>query len=114
MFCALILFYYVVLCGETFRVNFGVWFSCGEVSVCWGFLFDGVSVMMLFVVAVISMVVQFYSVMYMLEDASCSRFLSYISLFTFFMLVLVLADNLLVLFVGWEGVGLCSYLLISF
>ena len=69
---------------------------------------------MLLVVTGISSLVHVYSVGYMRDDPCRFRFLAYLSLFTFFMLVLVGAGNFVVLFVGWEGVGLCSYLLISF
>lgn len=69
---------------------------------------------MLVVVSTISFFVHVYSVSYMAHDPYLQRFLAYLSLFTFFMLVLVTADNFLQMFVGWEGVGLASYLLISF
>jgi NADH:ubiquinone oxidoreductase subunit 5 (subunit L)/multisubunit Na+/H+ antiporter MnhA subunit len=69
---------------------------------------------MLVVVLSISTLVHFYSTEYMSEDPHTPRFISYLSLFTFFMLILVTANNFVSLFLGWEGVGLCSYLLISF
>jgi NADH:ubiquinone oxidoreductase subunit 5 (subunit L)/multisubunit Na+/H+ antiporter MnhA subunit len=69
---------------------------------------------MLVVVNLISFLVHLYSIKYMNEDPHVSRFMSYLSLFTFFMLLLITADNYIQLFLGWEGVGLCSYLLISF
>jgi NADH:ubiquinone oxidoreductase subunit 5 (subunit L)/multisubunit Na+/H+ antiporter MnhA subunit len=69
---------------------------------------------MLIVVNLVSFVVHLYSIDYMKNDPYLNRFLSYISLFTFFMLILITADNLVQLFLGWEGVGLCSFLLISF
>jgi NADH-quinone oxidoreductase subunit L len=69
---------------------------------------------MFLVVTTISLMVHLYSSVYMYNDPFLTRFMSYLSLFTFFMLVLVSSGNLLVLFVGWEGVGLCSYLLIGF
>jgi NADH-quinone oxidoreductase subunit L len=69
---------------------------------------------MFIVVTTISLMVHVYSSVYMYNDPFLIRFMSYLSLFTFFMLVLVSSGNLLVLFVGWEGVGLCSYLLIGF
>jgi len=69
---------------------------------------------MFLVVTFISLLVHFYSVDYMGQDPHFPRFMSYLSLFTFFMLILVSADNFVQLFMGWEGVGLCSYLLISF
>jgi len=69
---------------------------------------------MLVVVNTVSALVHLYSTSYMDEDPHLSRFMSYLSLFTFFMIILVTGDNFLQLFLGWEGVGLCSYLLISF
>ncbi len=69
---------------------------------------------MLLLVNTVSMLVHFYSVDYMSEDPHSIRFMSYLSLFTFFMVLLVSGDNFIILFLGWEGVGLCSYLLISF
>jgi NADH:ubiquinone oxidoreductase subunit 5 (subunit L)/multisubunit Na+/H+ antiporter MnhA subunit len=69
---------------------------------------------MLIVVTFISSLVHLYSTEYMSHDPHLPRFMSYLSLFTFFMLILVTADNFIQLFVGWEGVGLCSYLLINF
>jgi NADH:ubiquinone oxidoreductase subunit 5 (subunit L)/multisubunit Na+/H+ antiporter MnhA subunit len=69
---------------------------------------------MLIVITVISLCAHIYSVEYMATDQHRERFVSYLSLFTFFMILLVLSDNALQLFVGWEGVGICSYLLISF
>jgi NADH:ubiquinone oxidoreductase subunit 5 (subunit L)/multisubunit Na+/H+ antiporter MnhA subunit len=69
---------------------------------------------MFVVVTVVSTLVHMYSTSYMQADPHVPRFMSYLSLFTFFMLVLVSADNFLQLFLGWEGVGLCSYLLINF
>jgi len=80
----------------------------------WGFYFDPLTSVMLVIITLISTLVHFYSVSYMSEDPHIIRFMSYLSLFTFFMVILVTADNFLQLFVGWEGVGLCSYLLINF
>lgn len=79
-----------------------------------GLLFDGLTGIMIVVVTSISLLVHLYSTEYMSEDPHLARFMGYLSLFTWFMLILVTADNLIQLFVGWEGVGLCSYLLINF
>ena len=78
------------------------------------FLLDTLSVTMLLVITIISAIVHIYSISYMSEDPQLPRFLAYLSLFTFFMLILITANNFIQLFMGWEGVGLCSYLLISF
>ena len=80
----------------------------------WGFLFDSLTITMLVVITVISALVHLYAFSYMQEDPHLPRFFACLSLFTFFMLLLVTADNYFQLFVGWEGVGLCSYLLITF
>jgi NADH:ubiquinone oxidoreductase subunit 5 (subunit L)/multisubunit Na+/H+ antiporter MnhA subunit len=69
---------------------------------------------MLLMVGIVSGTVHFYSIGYMKEDPALVRFISYLSLFTFFMFILVSGDNFIQLFLGWEGIGLCSYLLISF
>jgi NADH:ubiquinone oxidoreductase subunit 5 (subunit L)/multisubunit Na+/H+ antiporter MnhA subunit len=82
--------------------------------VFWGFLFDSLTATMLIVVTFVSTLVHLYSAGYMSEDPHIPRFMSYLSLFTFFMLMLVTADNYVQLFLGWEGVGLASYLLINF
>lgn len=83
-------------------------------NVDWGFLFDSLTAIMCCVVTFVSSIVHLYSTEYMANDPHLSRFMSYLSLFTFFMLILVTADNFIQMFVGWEGVGLCSYLLINF
>lgn len=90
------------------------WIHCELFQAHWGFLFDSLTVSMLIVVTVISTLVHMYSGSYMETDPHLSRFCSYLSLFTFFMLMLVTADNFVQLFMGWEGVGLSSYLLIGF
>jgi len=90
------------------------WISAGDVHVPFGFLVDHVSVTMMVVVTLVSTVVHIYSIGYMDHDKSFNRFFSYLSAFVFSMLLLVMADNFLGLFVGWEGVGVCSWLLIGF
>jgi len=80
----------------------------------WEFVFDSLAVSMLAIVSIISTLVHIYSFSYIKTDPHFSRFISYLSLFTFFMFVLVTAANFVQLFVGWEGVGICSYLLINF
>ena len=89
-------------------------FKIGDISIQIGFLFDSLTAIMLLVVIGISSAVHIFTAGYMSHDPYIVRFYSYLGLFTFFMLVLVTADNFLQLFVGWEGVGVCSYLLINF
>jgi len=90
------------------------WISSGNFDVNWSIYIDPLTSVMLVVVSLISAIIHFYSIGYMSHDPHKSRFMSYLSLFTFSMLTLVTADNFLQLYFGWEGVGLCSYLLIGF
>ena len=90
------------------------WISSGSFIVNWSIYIDSLTAVMLVVISLISSLIHFYSIGYMSHDPHKERFMSYLSLFTFSMLVLVTADNFLQLFFGWEGVGLCSYLLIGF
>lgn len=110
-FCA---FYEVGLLGSPCYIKTITWIDSGLFHIDWGFLFDSLTVYMLLVVTIVSTLVHIYSSGYMSNDPHVPRFMSYLSLFTFFMLILVTADNFIQLFLGWEGVGLCSYLLISF
>lgn len=111
---ALILFYKVALLHTVVTLSLFSWLASEFFLLKWTFLFDSLSVTMLVVVTIVSCVVHIYSTSYMSEDPQLPRFLSYLSLFTFFMLILITSNNFLQLFMGWEGVGLCSYLLISF
>lgn len=90
------------------------WIASGDLNVKWALRFDQLSAVMAVVITVVSTMVHFYSVGYMHHDPAQGRFMSYLSLFTFAMLMLVTADNFVQLFFGWEGVGLASYLLIGF
>ena len=90
------------------------WFSVGELDVSMGFLADPLSVLMLLFVTLVGFLIHVYSIGYMSGDENFGKFFSYMNLFLGSMLILVLGDGPLVMFVGWEGVGLCSYLLISF
>ncbi len=90
------------------------WISSGNFVANWSINIDPLSSIMLVVVSLVSFLVHFYSIGYMRHDPNKPRFMSYLSLFTFSMLILVVSDNFLQLFFGWEGVGLCSYLLIGF
>ena len=90
------------------------WISSGGFKANWSINIDPLSSVMLLVVTFVSALVHIYSIGYMSHDPHKPRFMSYLSLFTFSMLALVVSDNFLQLFFGWEGVGLCSYLLIGF
>jgi proton-translocating NADH-quinone oxidoreductase chain L len=100
--------------GNTVYIDLFTWVDSEMLHASWGFLFDSLTVIMLITVTTVSSMVHLYSIGYMGADPHVQRFMSYLSLFTFFMLMLVTADNFLQMFLGWEGVGLCSYLLISF
>ena len=90
------------------------WISFNHLSIPFSFLFDRLSSLMLLIVTGVGFLIHVYSIGYMKEDAGFSRFFAYMNLFVFFMLLLVLGSNYLILFIGWEGVGLSSYLLIGF
>ncbi len=90
------------------------WIDSESLNVLWSFNFDSLTVSMLIPVLIVSSLVHVYSIGYMSHDPHNQRFFSYLSLFTFMMIILVTADNYLLMFVGWEGVGVCSYLLVSF
>ena len=107
-------FYEVGLIGCCVYFKLITWIDSEVLNVDWGFMFDSLTVLMCCVVTFVSSLVHLYSTEYMSHDPHLSRFMSYLSLFTFFMLILVTADNYVQMFVGWEGVGLCSYLLINF
>jgi NADH-quinone oxidoreductase subunit L len=104
----------VALDGNARTTELFTWFKSGEFTLSWAIRVDTLTAVMLVVVTGVSSMVHVYSVGYMAEDTSIPRFMAYLSLFTFFMLALVTADNFMQLFFGWEGVGLCSYLLIGF
>jgi len=103
-----------IFTGVNSKLSFGVWIIIDSLQVNWSFLFDSLTLIMLFVITFISTLVHLYSIEYMENDPHLPRFMSYLSLFTFFMLILVTGNNFLQMFVGWEGVGLSSYLLINF
>lgn len=111
---SLFIFYEVALVGCFVYLKLTTWISSEVLHVDWGFMFDSLTALMCCVVTFISFLVHLYSTEYMSHDPHLPRFMSYLSLFTFFMLILVTADNFIQMFVGWEGVGLCSYLLINF
>ena len=113
-FVANFIFYEVVILGCPVYFSLFLWINSEILNVDWGFMFDSLTVVMCFVVTFISCLVHLYSIEYMGHDPHLIRFVAYLSLFTFFMLILISADNFIQMFVGWEGVGLCSYLLINF
>lgn len=111
---SLVAFYEVALSASPVYVKLCTWIDVELFNIDWGFLFDTLTVVMCCVVTFVSSLVHLYSTEYMSHDPHLPRFMSYLSLFTFFMLILVTADNFIQMFVGWEGVGLCSFLLINF
>jgi NADH-quinone oxidoreductase subunit L len=111
--CALVLWTHGMNTSEVARFSVP-WFSVLGFSVAWGFQFDVLTSVMALVVTGIGTVIHLYSIGYMSHDSTPSRYFAYLNLFLFNMLTLITADNLVVLFVGWEGVGLCSYLLIGY
>ena len=100
--------------GASFNATIYEWMTLGSLKMEVGFMVDGLTAMMMCVVTFVSLMVHIYTIGYMEEDDGYQRFFSYISLFTFSMLMLVMSNNLLQLFFGWEAVGLVSYLLIGF
>ena len=113
-FISLFCFYEVALNQSPCLLKLTPWIVTETANISWGFLFDTLTCVMLIVVTSISSLVHLYSTEYMAQDPHLARFMAYLSFFTFFMLMLVTADNFFGMFVGWEGVGLCSYLLINF
>ncbi len=106
--------FFQVAGGAGAHIPVANWFTSGKLDVAWALRIDSLTAVMLVVVTTVSFVVHVYSIGYMSEDPSRPRFFAYLSLFTFAMLMLVTADNLVQMFFGWEGVGLMSYLLIGF
>ena len=113
-FNSLFLFYEVGFLNSPVFLILCNWIYSDNLNVNWGFIFDSITVTMCVIVTFISLLVHYYSLEYMAHDPHLPRFMAYLSLFTFFMLILISADNFIQMFVGWEGVGLCSYLLINF
>jgi len=111
---ATIAFFEVGLNNIPVSISLFRWIDSESLNVSWGFHFDSLNVSMLIPVLIVSSLVHIYSIGYMSHDPHNQRFFSYLSLFTFMMIILVTANNFLLMFVGWEGVGVCSYLLVSF
>lgn len=112
---AAIIAYQFLGSGETHLViEMWTWMAVGNFTPGFSFYLDGLAVVMMLIITGVGFLIHLYSAGFMLDDPSYSRFFAYMNLFVASMLVLVLADNLLLLYLGWEGVGLCSYLLIGF
>jgi len=112
--CSALIFKDVAIDGNAVTITLLHWLQSGSLDVSWALKFDTLTAVMMIVVTWVSFMVHVYSVGYMSHDPSIPRFMSYLSLFTFAMLMLVTADNLVQMFFGWEGVGVASYLLIGF
>jgi len=107
-------FYEVAVLGQSRTIELLTWIDSGALEASWSLRFDALSAVMILVVTTLSTLIHIYSIGYMDRDPGVPRFFAYLGLFTFSMLMLVSADNIVQLFLGWEGVGLCSYLLIGF
>jgi NADH:ubiquinone oxidoreductase subunit 5 (subunit L)/multisubunit Na+/H+ antiporter MnhA subunit len=114
LFFSLFVYCEIALSGCFVYIKLITWINCETLNVDWGFMFDGLTVTMCVIVTSISSFVHLYSSEYMSHDPHLARFMCYLSFFTFFMLILISGDNLVQMFVGWEGIGLASYLLINF
>jgi len=112
--CGILTFYDVAVLEHGRIIDLFTWIAAGEMQIRWALRLDTLSAVMVMMVSVVSAAIHIYSVGYMAHDKSIPRFMAYLSFFTFFMLALVTADNFVQMFFGWEGVGLCSYLLIGF
>lgn len=110
----IIILFEVISLESSAYITLFYWIDSEYLNVHWGFIFDSLTVKMCFIVITVSLTVHIYSIEYMYYDPFLSKFMSYLSLFTFFMLILVTGDNIIQMFIGWEGVGLCSFLLINF
>ena len=111
---AIVSFFEVGLNNIPVTIHLFRWIDIETLNANWAFNFDSLTVSMLIPVLIVSSLVHVYSIGYMSHDPHNQRFFSYLSLFTFMMIILVTANNFLLMFVGWEGVGICSYLLVSF
>ena len=114
-FVATLTLFFSINAGETIPTfKLADWFAIGNIKINLSFLLDQLSVLWLLFVTGIGALIHLYSISYMHEDENMHKFFSYLNLFVFFMITLVAGSNLLIMFIGWEGVGLCSYLLIGF
>lgn len=99
----MVAFYEVVYNYSIVYIDLGYWINLTHIKIGWAFIFDSITVSMLFIITLISFLVHFYSIYYMYDDKHYPRFMAYLSLFTFFMILLVTSNNLLLMFFGWEG-----------
>lgn len=111
---SLALFFQIKSTGHVFNVPLFGWINTGSVNIPFAFLVDQLSSIMLLIITGVGTLIHLYSIGYMHDDLGFGKFFAYLNLFIFFMLLLVLGSNYVVMFIGWEGVGLCSYLLIGF
>ncbi|MEX8546073.1 MAG: NADH-quinone oxidoreductase subunit L [Mucilaginibacter sp.] len=111
---SVMLFLQVKNSGQPINVAYFEWIKAGKLSIPFSFLVDQLSSLMLLIITGVGFLIHVYSIGYMHDDAGFGKFFAYLNLFIFFMLLLVLGSNYIILFIGWEGVGLCSYLLIGF
>ena len=114
MYASLNLLHFIYTTDTILQITLFDWIVIGSLNIPFGFVVDHVSVVMMTVVTVVSTMVHIHSIGYMEHDKGFNRYFSYLSAFVFSMLVLVMSDNFAVLFIGWEGVGVCSWLLIGF
>lgn len=106
--------FFFQLNGSSTVVKLADWINVGKLNVDFSFLIDPLAVVFMLIITGVGFLIHVYSIGYMKDDEKYDRFFAYLNLFIFFMLFLVMGDNYIVMFVGWEGVGLCSYLLIGF
>lgn len=100
--------------AQALRIDLFDWITFGNIHISFGLWLDALTMIMMMVVTGVGFLIHLYSIGYMHDDAGFTRFFTYLNLFIFFMLLLVMGSNYLIMFIGWEGVGLCSYLLIGF
>lgn len=111
---SLAVFFQIKSSGHPINVNYFDWISVGSLKINFAFLVDQLSAIMLLIITGVGFLIHLYSIGYMHDDDGFGKFFAYLNLFVFFMLLLVMGSNYLIMFIGWEGVGLCSYLLIGF
>ncbi len=110
----LIFFFNIITLNTSYYLSLGIWIKSEHMTINWSFCLDSLTCSVLFIVTFVSFLVHIYSIEYMANDPHLIRFLTYLSVFTFFMVLLISSNNFIQMFIGWEGVGLASYLLINF